>query len=109
MKSTMLALCILASSTAALAMPEFHARTSSCSEMQEALDMNGVIKIRARGLIRTKTIFAYTEPECTRLQMKVPVVVRAADVFSCEVGLRCEDDRSLRGDCYPSNNPGRCL
>lgn len=96
--------------TAAHAVPKYNARTSSCQDLQDAVENYGEIAVRAKNFLIANTIYVSANPRCHALAYKKEARFRTADSVSCQVGFTCEEDRTLRGDCFPGNNPSlsRC-
>lgn len=103
---SVLALVLMTSS--ALATPRYNARTSTCSELQQALESYGEISIRSKNLLIVRHTVVSENPRCHVLSYKKEARFRTKDSISCHVGFTCEDDHELRGDCFPGNNPSRC-
>lgn len=106
MKLFLLALALV--TVSAHAMPEYNARKTSCDELQEAVENYGEIRVRSRNFLIARRTVVAANPRCHALAYKKEAIFRTADVLSCAVGFTCEDDRTLRGDCYPGNNPSLC-
>lgn len=103
---SLLALVLMTCS--AFAGPSYNARTSTCSELQEALENYGEINIRSKNILIVRHTRVAENPRCHALAYKKEARFRTADSISCHVGFTCEEDRTLRGDCYPGHNPTLC-
>ena len=108
MKSFILLAVMLMTTSAFAVVPSYNARSTSCSDLQQALENYGEINVRAKNILMVRHVRVAENPRCHALAYKREARFRTADSISCQVGFTCEEDRSLRGDCYPGNNPSRC-
>lgn len=93
MKSFFAALVLTGSLSALATPPTYNPKTSTCEEIQTALENYGTILVQRRYLLGQKYFIeaSSTKQKCPRFHYRFKLRLRTADGIKCQMGYYCKE------------------